>query len=146
VPAVGIAITLRTKLGFRGLRFITLVPIVLAVAAILRLGGPALDSTLSARPLASEIGHLQDKPLPLAVFGVSRQTEYGLAFYQNQIIDRYESGQVPAEEHLVVASEGSQTAIAKKATGRRVSYLGSFAPQGLDYYWVAAVGIRENGH
>jgi 4-amino-4-deoxy-L-arabinose transferase-like glycosyltransferase len=146
VLAVGIAITLRTKLGFGGLRFITLVPIVLAVAAILRLGAPALDSTLSARPLASEIGHLQNKPLPLAVFGVSRQTEYGMAFYRNQIIDRYESGQVPAEEHLVVAPEGSQTAIAKKVMGRRVSYLGSFAPQGLDYYWVAAVGMRESGH
>jgi 4-amino-4-deoxy-L-arabinose transferase-like glycosyltransferase len=146
VLAIGITITLRTKLGFAGVRFITLVPIVLAVAAILRLGAPALDSTLSARPLASEIGHLENKPLPLAVFGVSRQTEYGMAFYRNQIIDRYELGQIPAEEHLVVAAEGSQTAIAKQVPGRRVSYLGSFAPQGLDYYWVSAAGMRENGH
>jgi hypothetical protein len=136
--AIGIAITLRTKLGFRGLRFITLVPIVLAVAAVLRLGAPALDSTLSVRPLANEIGNLENKPLPLAVSGVSRQTEYGLAFYRNQIINRYESGEVPTGEHLVVAPEGSQTTIAKQVAGRRVSYLGSFAPQGLDYYWVAA--------
>jgi len=141
VLAIGIAITLRTKLGFGGLRFITLVPVVLAVAAILRLGAPALDSTLSVRPLASEISHLENKPLPLAVSGVSRQTEYGLEFYRNQIIDRYESGQVPAGEHLVVAPEGSQTEIAKRVAGRRVSYLGSFAPQGLDYYWVSAVGM-----
>ncbi len=141
VLAIGIAVTLRTKLGFGGLRFITLVPAVLAIAGVLRLGAPALDSTLSVRPLASEISHLQSKPLPLAVSGVSRQTEYGLAFYQNQIIHRYESGQIPAEEHLVVAPEGSQTAIAKQVAGRRVSYLGSFAPQGLDYYWVAAAGM-----
>jgi 4-amino-4-deoxy-L-arabinose transferase-like glycosyltransferase len=146
VLAIGIAITLRTRLGFGGLRFITLVPIVLAVAAILRLGAPALDSTLSVRPLANEISHLENKPLPLAVSGVSRQTEYGLAFYRNQIIDRYESGQVPAGEHLVVAPEGSQTAIAKQVAGRRVSYLGSFAPQGLDYYWVSAVGMQEMRH
>jgi 4-amino-4-deoxy-L-arabinose transferase-like glycosyltransferase len=144
VLAIGIAITLRTKLGFAGLRFITLVPIVLAVAAVLRLGTPALDSMLSVRPLASEISHLENKPLPVAVSGVSRQTEYGLAFYRNQVIDRYELGQVPAAEHLVVAPEGSQTAIARQVAGRRVSYLGSFAPQGLDYYWVAAAGIRSH--
>jgi len=144
VLAIGIAITLRTKVGFGALRFITLVPVVLAVAAILRLGTPALDSILSVRPLANEISHLENKPLQLAVSGVSRETEYGLAFYRNQIIDRYESGPVPAVEHLVVAPEGSQTAIAKQVAGRRVSYLGSFAPQGLDYYWVSAVGMRES--
>ncbi|MGA8490355.1 MAG: glycosyltransferase family 39 protein [Terriglobales bacterium] len=138
VLAIGIAITLRTNLGLGALRFVTLVPVVLSVAAVLRLGSPALDSTLSVRPLANEISHLENKPLPLAVAGVSRETEFGLAFYRNQIIDRYESGQVPAAEHLVVAPEGSQTAIAKQVAGRRVSYLGSFAPQGLDYYWVSA--------
>jgi 4-amino-4-deoxy-L-arabinose transferase-like glycosyltransferase len=146
VLAIGIAVTLHTKLGFGALRFITLVPVVLTVAALLRLGAPALDSTLSVRPLANEISHLESKPLPLAVSGVSRETEYGLAFYRNQIIDRYESGQIPAGEHLVVAPEGSQTAIAKQVAGRRVSYLGSFAPQGLDYYWVAAVGMPTMSH
>ena len=146
VLAIGIAITLRTSLGLRGLRFITLVPIVLAVAALLRLGAPALDSTLSVRPLANEISRLENKPLPLAASSVSRQTEYGLAFYQNQIIHRYESGQIPAGEHLVVAPAGSQTAIAKQVAGRRVSYLGSFAPQGLDYYWVAAAGMGQMSH
>ena len=146
VLAIGIAITLRTKLGFGALRFVTLVPLVLAVAAILRLGAPALDSTLSARPLASEISHVENKPLPLAISGVSRQTEYGLAFYRNQTIDRYELGQIPAGEHLVVAPEGSQTTIAKQVAGRRVSYLGSFAPQGLDYYWVSTVGMRPDSH
>jgi 4-amino-4-deoxy-L-arabinose transferase-like glycosyltransferase len=146
VLATGIALTLRTKLGFGALRFITLVPVVLAVAALLRLGAPALDSMLSVRPLANEISHLESKPLPLAVAGVSRETEFGLAFYRNQTIDRYESGEVPADEHLVVAPEGSQTAIAKQVAGRRVSYLGSFAPQGLDYYWVSAEAMGEMRH
>jgi hypothetical protein len=54
-------------------------------------------------------------------------------------------GQVPASEHLVVAPEASQTAIAKQVPGRRVSYLGSFASQGLDYYWVSAAGARQMG-
>jgi 4-amino-4-deoxy-L-arabinose transferase-like glycosyltransferase len=143
--AIGIAITLRTRLSLGALRFVTLVPVLLAVWALLS-GAHALDSTLSVRPLANEIGHLENKQLPLAVSGVSRETEFGLAFYRNQIIDRYESGQVPAGEHLVVAPEGSQTAIAKQVAGRRVSYLGSFAPQGLNYYWVAAVGMPEMSH
>jgi len=140
VLAIGIALTLRTSLGFGTLRFVTLVPVVLAVAAVLRLGSPALDSMHSVRPLANEIRHLENKSLPLAVSGVPRETEFGLAFYRNQVIDRYEQGQIPVVEHLVVAPEGSQTAIAKQVVGRRVSYLGSFAPQGLDYYWVAAAG------
>jgi 4-amino-4-deoxy-L-arabinose transferase-like glycosyltransferase len=146
VLAIGMTVTLRTQLGLRMLRFVTLVPVVLAVAAILRLGAPAVDSTLSARPLASEISHLENKRLPMAVARVSRETEYGLAFYRNQVIDRYELGQVPAGEHLLVAPEGSQTAIAKDVVGRRVSYLGSFAPQGLDYYWVSAAGMTEHMH
>jgi 4-amino-4-deoxy-L-arabinose transferase-like glycosyltransferase len=148
VLAIGITVTLRTKLGFGALRFVTLVPVVLAVAAILRLGAPVVDSALSVRPLANELIHSENKlpPLPLAVVQVSRETEYGLAFYRNQIISRYELGQVPAEEHLLVAPEGSQAAIAKEVAGRRVSYLGSFAPQGLDYYWVSAAGMGQSGH
>jgi 4-amino-4-deoxy-L-arabinose transferase-like glycosyltransferase len=144
--AVAVAFTLRTHLGLRMLRFVTLVPVVLAVAAILRLGSPVLDSTLSVRPLAAELSRLESRPLPLAVARVSRQTEYGLAFYRNQVIERYESGQIPAEEHLLVAPESSQTAIAREVPGRRVSYLGSFAPQGLDYYWVAPAGSAERVH
>jgi 4-amino-4-deoxy-L-arabinose transferase-like glycosyltransferase len=143
--AIGIVVTLRTRVGLGALRFVTLVPVLLAVWALLG-GAPVLDSTLSVRPLANEISQLEKKPLPLAVAGVSRETEYGLAFYRNQVIDRYELGQIPSGEHLVVAPEGSQTAIARQAAGRRVSYLGSFAPQGLNYYWVAAEGMGEMSH
>jgi len=142
VLAIGIVATLRLQMGWKGLRFVTLVPVVLAVAATLRRGSPALDSTLSARPLAAELSHVETKPLPLAAFRISREMEFGLAFYRNQTIERYELGQVPSGEHLLVAPEGSQVEIAKLVTGRRVSYLGSFAPQGMDYYWVAA-GQRQ---
>ncbi len=143
--AIGIVVTLRTRLGLGALRFVTLVPVLLAVWALLG-GAPVLDSTLSVRPLANEISQLENKPLPLAVSGVSRETEYGLAFYRNQVIDRYELGQIPSGEHLVLAPEGWQTAIARQVAGRRVSYLGSFAPQGLNYYWVAADGMGGMSH
>ena len=80
------------------------------------------------------------------MFRVTRQTEYGLAFYRNQKITRYEAGEIPAVEHVVVAPVGSETAIAKLVFGRRVSYLGSYEPQSLDYYWVAGEGQVSHHH
>lgn len=138
ILAIGIALSLRSRMGLNALRFVTLVVVILGVGSVLRLGAPALDSMLSARPLAQELASLESARLPLAVFQVRRETEYGLAFYRNQTIYRYERGEIPSGQHLVVAPEGSQVALAGQVAGRRVSYLGSFAPQGLDYYWVAA--------
>jgi len=135
--AIGIVITLRMPAGLRMLRFVTLVPVVLTVAAILRLDSRVLDNTLSARPLALELANLGSKPLPLAVFRVRRETEFGLEFYRNQTIDRYESGQIPLKEHIVVTSTGSHDELVTQLSGRRVLHLGSFAPQRLDYYWIS---------
>ena len=143
--AAGIFFTLRSQPGWKVLRFVTLIPVAVAVAALLRIGAPAVDSSLSARPLATQIQRMENGVLPTAVFKVSRQTEYGLAFYRNQAIARYESGEIPTAEHVVVAPIGSETAIAKMATGRRVSYLGTYEPQGLDYYWVAG-GQHDSQH
>ncbi|HXW90914.1 MAG TPA: glycosyltransferase family 39 protein [Terriglobales bacterium] len=134
---LGITVTLRSRVGLRGLRFVTLVPVVLALATVLRLDAPILDAKLSARPLATEISRMETRRLPLAVLGVSREVEYGLGFYYGEPIERYESGKIPAAEHLLVAGEGSEPEIAKRVPGRRVSYLGTFVPQRLAYYWVA---------
>jgi len=135
--AAGVALTLRGRFGLRVLRFVTLVPVVLAVAVMLRLRSPLLDVTLSTRPLSQEISRVDNQTLPTAILRLPRETEYGLQFYRNQTIARYELGQIPNGEHLLVAREGWQKNIAKWTIGRRVTYLGSFAPQGLDYYWVA---------
>ncbi len=40
--------------------------------------------------------------------GVPRDKEYGLAFYRNMPISRYERGEIPSQEHLLVAPENSQ--------------------------------------
>jgi 4-amino-4-deoxy-L-arabinose transferase-like glycosyltransferase len=135
--AVGIAVTLAGKLGLRLLYFVTLIPVVLAVAALIRIGSPTVDQTLSARPVARQLSEMEMKPLPLAVLDVRRETEFGLAFYRNQVVSRYEMQQVPSAEHLLVAPEGARSAIGQFVGQRRVSYLGNFAPQGLDFYWVA---------
>jgi len=140
VLAAGIALTLVSRGGLRLLRFVTLIPVVLAVAAILKIGSASLDQTLSARPLAREIASVETHPLPLAVHGVRREVEYGLEFYRNQVIVRYERDRVPAEEHLLVVPENSQEEVARQVAGRRVLLLGHYTPQRLDYYWVAARG------
>jgi 4-amino-4-deoxy-L-arabinose transferase-like glycosyltransferase len=138
ILAVAIALTLLLRPGLRVLRFVTLVPTILAVAAVLRIGAPALDASLSARPLALEINRVDNRTLPLAILRLSRETEYGLHFYRNQKIARYEAGEIPAGEHILITPEGRQKNIPKWTAGRRVTYIGSFAPQGMDYYWVGA--------
>ena len=138
VLSVGIALTLIRKNGLRMLRFVTLIPVVLVVGAVLKLGSGSIDASLSARPLAEEIAAVEMHHLPLAVYHVRREVEYGLTFYRNQLTFNYDWGSVPSEEHLVVAPENSQVEIARLVPGRRVSYLGHYAPQHLDYFWVAA--------
>lgn len=137
VLCAAIALTLVSR-QLRMLRFVTLIPVVLCVAAVLKLGTTAIDEKLSARPLAVELSAVETRKLPLAVFGVSRELEYGLAFYRDQSIERYESGSIPAGQHLLVAPTTWMDNVAKATAGRRVSFLGHYSPQGVDYYWVAA--------
>jgi 4-amino-4-deoxy-L-arabinose transferase-like glycosyltransferase len=145
VLAIGIAATLLSKLGLRWLRFVTLIPVVITVAAVVRTGAPFLDSMFSARPVSQELNRMETTPLSLAVFAVKRDTEYGLAFYRNQRISRYELHQIPVAEHLLVVLQGSTPgsslqSIREFVGNRKVVYLGSYAPQRLDYYWVGKSG------
>jgi 4-amino-4-deoxy-L-arabinose transferase-like glycosyltransferase len=118
-----------------GLRASTIVPVV-ALAFALRLGAPAIDQRLSARPISEELSQVAPKPLPLAVVLVPREMEFGLEFYRNQPIPRYELGQAPAGEHLVLAMQGFRNAFAKNVPGRRIVYLGSFPQQKVEFFYV----------
>ncbi len=72
----------------------------------------------------SRLGHWQMKS---AILRLSRYRWQFRAFpdklnmvwrsIETKSLNRYESGQIPATEHFVVAPEGSQTAIAKKGCG-----------------------------
>jgi 4-amino-4-deoxy-L-arabinose transferase-like glycosyltransferase len=136
--AIAIAIfVLLIKSDFRTLRLATLVPAIVALAVALRFGAQPIDDALSARPVANEVQNFDPHHLPIAVFLVPRETEYGLAFYRDQVVSRYELGQIPEGEHLVVAAQGFQKGVAK-AAGRKVTYLGNFAPQKLDYFYVSS--------
>jgi 4-amino-4-deoxy-L-arabinose transferase-like glycosyltransferase len=137
VMASAMVMALRGKGGLQLLRTATLIPVVLVVAALIRIGAPAADRKLSARPVTAELARLDPRPLPVAVFGVKRETEYGLAFYGNQVIAQYANGQTPSGEHLLVTPHDQLAALVKVIGQRHVEMLGSFAPQGLDFYRVA---------
>jgi len=130
--------TLIGRAQWRMLRFVTLIPVVLAVAAVLKLGTLAIDQKLSTRPIATELASLETHKLATAVCGVPREVEYGLAFYRDQAVARYESGNVPMAEHLLVMAPSWKSNVNELTTGRRLTFLGHYAPQDLDYYWVAA--------
>jgi 4-amino-4-deoxy-L-arabinose transferase-like glycosyltransferase len=138
VLCAGIALTLVRENGLRMLRFVTLIPVILTVGAVLRFGSTAIDEKLSARPLAGKIAAIETHRLPLAVYHVPRELEYGLTFYRNQLTFNYDWGRVPTEEHLLIAPENSQIEVAELVAGRRVLHLGHYAAQHVDYFWVAA--------
>jgi hypothetical protein len=141
VLCLAIAVTL-VRGNLRMLRFVTLVPVVLTVATVLKLGTTAIDLKLSARPLALELASVETKQLPIAVYGVERELEYGLAFYRNQPVQHYESGNMPAGEHLLVAPTTWMHNVVQQTAGRHVTLLGHYAPQAVDYYYVAAAGTK----
>ena len=139
VIVVAMALTLHSQLGLRMLRFVTLVPVVLTVAAVLKIGGTMLDEKLTARPLASDIYRVEAGLLPAAVYHIPREVEYGLAFYRNQVIDNYNRGEVPAGAHILVAPDGFDPENPPAfLQNRRVSLLGTYDPQHLQYFWVSA--------
>ena len=136
VFALGIAAALLSRNGLRLLRSVTMLAVVVGVAAILRLAAPVIDATQSARPIAESIQAFSHEPVPIAIYHVNRMQEYGLEFYLNRPVQRYESGNVPADAHGLVAAQNAQSQVAQVVPGRRVSYLTSIPAQKLDLYWV----------
>ena len=124
------------KQGAAGLHLAGIAPAIVVVALALRFGAPVLDETLSARPVSEELSRFSHQNLPVAVELIPRELEFGLHFYRNQPIPRYELGQVPEGEHLVVVKQGFQKTLAADVPGRRVAYLGSFPAQKLELFYV----------
>jgi len=138
------------------LRFATLIPLLVAVAYVVRLAAPLIDLTQSARPVAK---NLEQVKAPMAAFKVPRALEYGLGFYRDQKIARYERGEIPEQEHFLLAGEGAQSEVenlllqrahqGSQLEGQRkvpscqglgggelLKPLGSFPPQHIEYYRV----------
>ncbi len=123
--------------GYRVLRFITLVPVVIAFALLLRGTAPIINLLQSVRPVEATIHESVVGQIPsIAVYDVPPSVRYGLAFYLDQPIASYEKNEVPPFDHLVVAASGVQKELEYRLPGRSVTRVGGFAPQHLDFYVV----------
>jgi 4-amino-4-deoxy-L-arabinose transferase-like glycosyltransferase len=133
----GLTFMLLLRGGYRMLRVATLIPAIIVVAVTLRAGAGALDRKLSARYVSEVISQYDSHHLPVAAYLVRRETEFGLDFYRNQVVPIYERGEIPSQEHLLVAAQGYPAGVARIA-GRRVTFLQNLPEQKLDLFYVPA--------
>ncbi len=145
VTVAGMAATVYTR-GAKAVRFVTLVPVIVAVGFVIRVGAPAINAAESARPVARELARMETQPRTVALFNVRRELEYGLNFYRNQAPPIYDRGAIPTEDHLLVAKTGSLDALQALLPGRRFSRVGEFAPQRLEIFWVSTPPPEEHHH
>jgi 4-amino-4-deoxy-L-arabinose transferase-like glycosyltransferase len=136
VSALGVTAALLSRAGLWLLRPVTMIAVVVGVAAVIRFAAPVIDATQSARPIAESIQAFSREPVPVALYHINRVQEYGLEFYLNRPAQPYEGGNIPAAAHVLVAAQGTQSQVAQLAAGRRVSYLTSIPAQKMDLYWV----------
>jgi len=136
VFAIGITVVLLSRAGLRLLRPVTMIAVVVSVAAVIRFAAPVIDATQSARPIAESIQAFSREPVPIALYHINRVQEYGIEFYLNRPAEKYEEGNIPAAAHVLVAVQGTQSQVAQLVPGRRVSYLTSIPAQKVDLYWV----------
>jgi 4-amino-4-deoxy-L-arabinose transferase-like glycosyltransferase len=144
-----VAIPLLTS-GWRMLRFVTLLPLILAVGFLLRALTPALDATQSSRPIAELLQAVDEPgPLPLATFALSRNMALGLAFYLDRRVAPYEGlelspavyelpAAIPAGPHILVTREGSLTTLRQLLPERTLRFIGSYRAQHIEIYQVSS--------
>lgn len=123
--------------GPNSLSLATLVPAIVVLAFLLGPAAPVIDEVNSARTIDVRLRQLGAPEGPIAVFNVKRDVEYGLNFYRNQPVSRYERDGVPQGEHVVIAKEDNAGAIQAVVGQRQVSLLGSFPPQHLEFFLVS---------
>jgi 4-amino-4-deoxy-L-arabinose transferase-like glycosyltransferase len=130
--------------GYRVLRLVTLVTVVIAFAYTLKSTSGWINLLQSARPVEAAIHRSVLVPNPaIAVYDVPPSVRYGLGFYANRAIASYEENQIPPFDHLLVAASGSQKELEYRLPGRSVTRLGGFEPQHLDFYVVSGKPSAE---
>ncbi len=134
--AVVIGLALCSRSGARLLSRATIFAVVISVAAVLRFAAPVIDATQSARPIAESIQGFSREAVPVAVYHLNREQQYGLEFYLNRPVERYETENIPADAHVLAAAQSTQLEVGQLVPGRRVSYLTSIPAQKVDLYWV----------
>jgi len=135
VIATLVLITVRRG-GVRLLHFATLVPLVLGLGFLLRPAAPAIDQAVSARAVDARMREMGIKDTPVAVSD-KREVEYGLNFYRNQRILNYERDAMPEAPFVVIAKEGREPQVQARAAPRKITNLGAFPPQHLEFFLVS---------
>ena len=111
--------------GWEMARLATLVPVILALAFVIKVAAPIVDATQSARPLAEQLGAYPKAPI--AVLDLHRGTEYGLGFYRNRQMEAYRPG---AGRRLLIAPMDSVSVPREKI------FVGEYGPTRLGIWWV----------
>jgi 4-amino-4-deoxy-L-arabinose transferase-like glycosyltransferase len=122
--------------GVRFLHFATLVPIVLALGFLLRPAATAIDQAVSTRTVDTHMREMGLKDTPIAVSD-KREVEYGLNFYRNQHVLNFERDAMPETAFVVVAKEGREPQVQARMASRKVTWLGSFPPQHVEFFLVS---------
>jgi 4-amino-4-deoxy-L-arabinose transferase-like glycosyltransferase len=134
----GIVFLIIRRWGISQLCNATLIPVLAVLVFLLGFHGKDLDLNYSARPLAREIQQ-QAPGVPLvAVEGVKRDMDYGLAFYRNQPMIHYSTNGVPAAEHVLVIPANDTAELDHWLAGRIYKPLFLYESQGLAVYRVYA--------
>src|SRR5947209_7020653 len=126
------------KRGTGFVKFATLIPLLFLLGF---LEGPAagvLDSVYSARQLADQLKSSGLAQSPIAVMDARRDVEYGLAFYLDQHVDRYERGEIPTSEHVVIVPQKTVARFIGTVGDRAAFHVGSYPAQRLEIYRVGA--------
>ncbi len=126
---------------------ITLVPVCAILVFLLGFHGKELDLNYSARPLAREIAAQAPEEKIVALLGVRRDLEYGLAFYRDQPMQHYDNAHegVPAGEHVLVIATRDQAQLDRYLAGRIYEPLFLYETQGLAVYKVYAKPHDRSG-
>jgi 4-amino-4-deoxy-L-arabinose transferase-like glycosyltransferase len=124
--------------GLRTMRIATVIPTIVALAFVLKFASPSIDAKDSQRPVATSLNKLmaQRSGYAVAVYNVPRQVEYGLNFYENRPIERYEKGEIPAVEHAVITPPNFQDRLRLMVPDRTITPLGLYSAQKLEFYRV----------
>ena len=115
-------------------RFATLLPIILAVAFVLKVAAPVVDAVQSARPVARELESFAPN-VPICVSNVSRTLEYGLAFYRDQPVYYYGERAQRTPANCLLVAPLSQT---RSLVSAGYVFAGSFPAQNVGFWWLVS--------
>ena len=138
ITAEAIVILIIRRWGIPQVTTATLIPVIAVLIFLLGFHGKDLDLNYSARPLAREIQREAPDVKTIAVEGVRRDIDYGIAFYRNEPLIHYSTDGVPPGDHILVIPANDTASLDHYLAGRIYKPLFLYDSQGLEVYRVYA--------